>query len=218
MTFNQVDKYPNIKIFLRKKLIQMFLQGSVSGIRQRIASELLSGCLFSEISNKSLPVSLSHLLSSVDVSNVASDSDLQSEGSDSESETTANRTHCCKRVSHVPPISQSSSDSELDISQLPKSWCQLRPELQSVLPPNDSYTYIIEMFQNLDPHTFSGAHSTNFTTEFRVNLEDEEQAREWVNLMSKQCKCTYRVTRTYSLHLREFCSKQTCTANTSEKR
>ena len=178
MTFNQADKYSNIKIFLRKNLIQMFLQGSVSVVRQRIASELLSGCLFSEISNKALPVSFSHLLSSVDVSNVASDSDLQSEGSDSESETTANRTHCCKRVSHGFPILQFSSDSELDISQRPKSWCQLRPELQSVLPPNDSYTYVIEMFQNLDPHTFSGAHSTNFTTESRVNLEDEEQARQ----------------------------------------
>ena len=185
----------------------------MSHIRQRIADELQSACLFSEVPDQSSAVIQSdQLLRETlysDINEVASDFDSHSNASDSEPESSVNNKYSCyiENTSQLPCTVHSFSDSELENSYLPKSWSKLTSEQRSVLPPNESYTYIIQNFETLDQHSFSGAPATNFKAEFRVNLTAEDQAREWIDLLFKHCKCTYRVTRTYKPSLKRVTFK-----------
>jgi hypothetical protein len=113
------------------------LHGSMSRIRHRIANELQSACLFSEAPDQTSAVIQCDQLCS-DMNDVASDSDIHSKASDSDSETENSVSKCSyyrESTSQVPYTVHSSSDSELEDSYLPMSWCKLRSELQSVLPP-----------------------------------------------------------------------------------
>ena len=185
----------------------------MSHIRQRIADELQSACLFSEVPDQSSAVIQSdQLLRETlysDINEVASDFDSHSNTSDSEPESSVSNKYSCyiENTSQLPCTVHSFSDSELENSYLPKLWSKLTSELRSVLPPNESYTYIIQNFETLDQHSFSGAPATNFKAEFRVNLTAEDQAREWIDLLFKHCKCTYRVTRTYKPSLKRVTFK-----------
>jgi len=78
----------------------------------------------------------------------------------------------------------------------PLSWDDLPHFLQSVIPSDLEYSYIIEKCNELPAEEFSGATNT-FTATIRINLNDENESKVWIDKMCKHSKCTYRITRTY---------------------
>ena len=75
------------------------------------------------------------------------------------------------------------------------------------LPENAEFTYMVVSYKKLPKFTFCGASEVNFEAHLRVNLNDENQANEWIEGLSKQSKCTYRVTRTYKPALKRVVYK-----------
>ena len=58
-------------------------------------------------------------------------------------------------------------------------------DLHYVLPASEKYIYSVESFSKLPSHTFSGAASTqNFETHIRVNLLNQNQAKQWIDKIS----------------------------------
>ena len=64
------------------------------------------------------------------------------------------------------------------------------------------YTYLVESYQALPQHKFCGAPVANFKVHVRVNLDDETQANDWVDSLSENTKCTFRVSCTYKHSLK----------------
>ena len=75
-------------------------------------------------------------------------------------------------------LNNSDSEFDLDFSPYPKPWKNLKPELQSVLPEGEMYTYLVEYYQTLPQHKFRGAPAANFEVHVRVNLDDETQVKD----------------------------------------
>uniref|UniRef100_A0A1X7VXB9 Uncharacterized protein n=1 Tax=Amphimedon queenslandica TaxID=400682 RepID=A0A1X7VXB9_AMPQE len=107
-------------------------------------------------------------------------------------------------------------DSDIKYSHHPTTWKDLKPELKCVLPQNSEgselcekyeFTYLIESYRTLPQHKFCGAPVANFETRIRVNMDNEEQAKSWVDSLSKKTKCTYRVSRTYKPSLKRVMYK-----------
>jgi len=65
--------------------------------------------------------------------------------------------------------------------------------LKQVLPPHEQYTYIIETYQESRE---SHKDAPQFSATIRINLQNETDARDWINEMSNHSKCTYQVTKT----------------------
>ena len=84
------------------------------------------------------------------------------------------------------------------------SWDELPCFLQSVIPPDDEYSYVIEECNKLPAEGFSGAPSNRFVATMRINLNNGEQAKHWVDKMCNHSKCTYRITRTYKPSLKRI--------------
>ena len=61
-----------------------------------------------------------------------------------------------------------------------------------MLQPNDKYTYVIQSYQE-EKDTLD---APRFSATIHINLQSEEEARQWVDEMSEHSKCTYRVTKT----------------------
>ena len=78
----------------------------------------------------------------------------------------------------------------------PKSWEQLSPSLQALLPKIDNVTYVVESYQEEDRLSFEGAPKFSYHLEVRINLENEEQAKKFLKQMMEHSYCTYRITRT----------------------
>ena len=70
------------------------------------------------------------------------------------------------------------------------------------LPESDKYTYLVECYQALLQHKFCGTPVANCEVHVRVNLDDETQAKVWVDRLSEKTKCTYRVSCTYKPSLK----------------
>ena len=90
-------------------------------------------------------------------------------------------------------LNNSDSEFDLDFSPYPKPWKNLKPELQSVLPEGEMYTYLVEYYQALPQHKFCGAPAANFEVHVRVNLDDETQVKDWVDTLSEKTKCTHNL-------------------------
>lgn len=85
----------------------------------------------------------------------------------------------------------------------PVSWDNLPPFLQPVIPSDEEYSYIIEDCNELPVKEFSGA-GIRFTATLRINLNNGKEAKDWVDKMCDQSKCTYRITRTYRPSLKRI--------------
>ena len=153
-------------------------------IRQRIAKELQNGCLFYDEPAFDALYSTSYVSCNLD--EPSSGSECQSDASDLEDFE--------KTEEQLPKAKASSTESEFeDDAAVPRTWNNLHPDLQSVLPPNDKFTYLVESYKKLPKLTFCGAPEANFEAHLRVNLDDENQAKEWIEALSKQSKCTYNI-------------------------
>lgn len=78
------------------------------------------------------------------------------------------------------------------------SWKQLAIPLQTVLPNDAKYTYVIEDFQPKSNEEFEGAPMHCFEAVIRINLTNEEEANQWIQDMMVHSLTTYRITRTTS--------------------
>lgn len=76
------------------------------------------------------------------------------------------------------------------------SWKQLDDPLQAVLPNDSKYTYVIEEFEPKTSEEFEGAPINCFEAVIRINLTNEEEAKQWIQDMMAHSLTTYRVTRT----------------------
>ena len=78
----------------------------------------------------------------------------------------------------------------------PKSWEQLNsPSLQALLPKMDNVTYVVESYHEEDQLRFEEAPKFSYHLKVRINLENEEQAKKFLNQMMEHSFCTYRITR-----------------------
>ena len=78
-------------------------------------------------------------------------------------------------------------------SNVPMQWKDLKASLKQVLPLHEQYTYIIETYQESRE---SHKDAPQFSATIRINLQNETDARDWINEMSNHSKCTYQVTKT----------------------
>ena len=171
-------------------------QQSICKIRQRISNELRSACLYTDIADES--------------QQYEDEYDPFHPGEDTKSNPCSSSDSDCEVKLAIPGVSSSefsSTESETEYGNIGKTGCDLVPELRNVLPITDKYTYIVESFKTLPDQSFCGASKVNFEAHIRMNLETEEQAKEWVRELSDQCKCTYRVTRTYKPALKRVTYK-----------
>ena len=105
----------------------------------------------------------------------------------------------------------SDSDSELAITNpktrkcitpnkqeqiLPKCWEELDSSLQTLLPNIDKVTYVIENHKDREQLSFEGAPKSKFDLVVRINLDNRDQASDFLNKMMKHSYCTYRISRT----------------------
>ena len=73
--------------------------------------------------------------------------------------------------------------------------------LQSVMPTDEMYTYVVEEFNELPKEEYP---DLRFTATIRINLNNDEEAKKWIGKMCNHSKCTYRVTRTYKPSLKRI--------------
>jgi len=83
----------------------------------------------------------------------------------------------------------------------PHGWNNLPDALKSVIPTDEMYTYIVEEYNELPNEEYP---DSRFTAAIRINLNNDEEAKEWIGKMSDHSKCTYRVTRTYKPSLKRI--------------
>ena len=80
----------------------------------------------------------------------------------------------------------------------PLGWNNLPDALKSVIPTDEMYTYIVEEYNELPKEEYP---DSRFTAAIRINLNNDEEAKEWIGKMSEHSK-SYRVTRTYKPSLK----------------
>lgn len=69
------------------------------------------------------------------------------------------------------------------------------------MPTDEMYSYIIEEFSELPKEEYP---DSRFTATIRINLNNAEDAKEWIGKMCYHSKCTYRITRTYKPSLKRI--------------
>ena len=72
-------------------------------------------------------------------------------------------------------------------------WDELHPSLQNVLPPDDDYSYVVETYHEINNEIGDSPH---FSATIRINLANEDDAKQWIKKMSDHSLCTYRTTKT----------------------
>ena len=65
--------------------------------------------------------------------------------------------------------------------------------MQSVFPPDDSYTYVIQSHTPEGTKCFDGAPSFSFNTTVRININEPEEVNSWLKKLMEASHCTYRV-------------------------
>ena len=90
-----------------------------------------------------------------------------------------------------------SSESGFTNFSSPKSlnWEQLPADIQSVLPCDEEYSYVIQSYQDQETRSFEGAPEFAFSAVIRINLETTEAVDNWLKKMMETSLCTYRVSR-----------------------
>ena len=92
----------------------------------------------------------------------------------------------CTKINMVP-----CSTAKHKVNSLLK-WDELHPSLQKVLPPDDDYyySYVVETYQEINND------SPHFSATVRVNLANEDDAKQWMEKMFNHSLCAYRTTKT----------------------
>ena len=72
---------------------------------------------------------------------------------------------------------------------------QLAPDIQSVLPHNEEYTYVVQSHQTYTTNSFKGAPEFSFEPLDCINLDNKEAVDKWLEKMMEASLWTYRVTR-----------------------
>ena len=67
--------------------------------------------------------------------------------------------------------------------------------MQSVLPPDEEYTYVIQSHTVQETEQFAGAPAFSFSAIVRINLDSPEAVNVWLKKMMESSFCTYRVSR-----------------------
>ena len=90
----------------------------------------------------------------------------------------------------TPALSDQDSTTTTDFKCV-LSWKQLAIPLQTVLPNDPKYTYVIEDFQPKSTEEFEGAPTHCFEAAIRINLTSEEEAKQWIQDMMAHSFTTY---------------------------
>ncbi|CAG8497691.1 7871_t:CDS:2, partial [Paraglomus occultum] len=75
----------------------------------------------------------------------------------------------------------------------PKTFNQLPPYLQNVLP--DNYTYIIKSYKELPLHNFDGAPNASFDAQFYINIASQDEIEAWRAAFHAKTGTIFRITR-----------------------
>ena len=105
---------------------------------------------------------------------------------DKQQYTTSNVTHSEENITPPCSIAKHKANSLL-------KWDELHPSLQKVLPPDDDYSYVVETYQEINSGIGDSPH---FSATIRINLANEDDAKQWIEKMSSHSLCTYRTTKT----------------------
>lgn len=71
----------------------------------------------------------------------------------------------------------------------------INPALQSLLPPDDGFSYVITKFTSLSTENFPGSPEYAYDATLRVNAISEDSAKSWMQKMMIHSRCTYRHTK-----------------------
>ena len=168
-----------------------FLQCDTPQIQSRIFHELTEKKL---LTNDNTP---SSSLNQKPSTNAKSNSYLSSD-SDFEDRSAVIRKRK-KQISNSSKFESDGNSSESGFTNFasPKSlnWEQLPADIQSVLPHDEEYSYIIQSYQNKETRSFEGAPEFAFSAVIRINLESTEAVDNWLKKMMETSLCTYRVSR-----------------------
>ena len=63
----------------------------------------------------------------------------------------------------------------------PISWSQLNQSLQTILPSDEEWTYVVENYQEEKPLHFEGAPKINFHLVVRINLKNADEAKAFLD-------------------------------------
>lgn len=113
--------------------------------------------------------------------------DYSTSGSDSEEQHT--------NTANSVPAAHLSAKTNHESIPLCRSWEYLPPDIQSVLPSDEEYTYVIQSHQKHEAPPFEGAPEFAFSALIRINLESQEAIQTWLDKMMQTSLCTYRVSR-----------------------
>lgn len=72
-----------------------------------------------------------------------------------------------------------SNDSDEYSPTMPLNWEQLPADIQSVLPNDEEYSYVIQAHQKQDTKAFKGAPEFAFSAIIRINLDTPEAIKTW---------------------------------------
>ena len=90
-----------------------------------------------------------------------------------------------------------SAQAKHETEPLCLSWENLPPNVQSVLPSDEQYTYNLQSHQKLEPKSFEGAPEFAFSAVICITLESKEAIQTWLDKMMQASLCTYRVIKGY---------------------
>ena len=62
----------------------------------------------------------------------------------------------------------------------PITWEQLPPDIQSVLPHDEEYTYVVQSHQTCTTKSFEGAPEFAFEALVHINLDNSETVDKWL--------------------------------------
>ena len=74
-------------------------------------------------------------------------------------------------------------------------WEELNPALQSFIPPDDGFTYVITEFVSLSTESFPGSPKYAYKATVRINAVSADSAKSWMQKMMIHSRCTYRHTK-----------------------
>ena len=105
-----------------------------------------------------------------------------------------------------PPLSPppKQGDHREQPSRRPCSWEDLDAGLQSVLPPNEKYSYVLEEIIQKQKAELEGAPLYCFQAVIRINMSTEVEAKQWLEELMTHSRTTYRVTRTFKPGLKRI--------------
>lgn len=89
-------------------------------------------------------------------------------------------------------ICKKSQDTSCENSTSIKNWEDLATCLRALLPNEEGITYAVTNLAELSKEEFSGAPAYAFESTVRVNVNNADDAKKWLQSMMKHSNCTYR--------------------------